>query len=296
MISFRHHLLSLVAVFVALAVGVVLGGGPLSELGRDDEEAAPQAATDDGLGTRAAFGDAFAEDTSAVLYGDRLSGQQITLVTLAGADEDVVEGVTAQIEAAGASVAGRYDGRERLTAPGEQGYVDSLGAQLVEDNDLGDSIPSDLSSHEKIGRLLGRAVVSPEENGEEADVVAQAVLDTLESGELVTTAQEATGRTPLVVVVLGEERDDAAATSLLAGLTEGLGSAALGEVVVGTTASGDDGDLALLRGEDTEGFSTVDGGDTLVGQVTTVLALAAALEGTLGSYGADGADGAVPVG
>ena len=32
MISYRHHIVSLVAVFLALAVGVVLGGGPLSEL------------------------------------------------------------------------------------------------------------------------------------------------------------------------------------------------------------------------------------------------------------------------
>ena len=35
MISYRHHIASLVAVFLALAAGVVLGGGPLSDLGRD---------------------------------------------------------------------------------------------------------------------------------------------------------------------------------------------------------------------------------------------------------------------
>ena len=35
-ISFRHHVVSLVAVFLALAVGIVLGGGPLSEVGRAD--------------------------------------------------------------------------------------------------------------------------------------------------------------------------------------------------------------------------------------------------------------------
>ena len=39
MISYRHHIVSLVAVFLALAVGVVLGGGPLSDLGRDDRAA-----------------------------------------------------------------------------------------------------------------------------------------------------------------------------------------------------------------------------------------------------------------
>lgn len=297
MISFRHHLLSIVAVFVALAVGVVLGGGPLSELGRGGDDEAPQetAAADD-ASIRAAFGDGFASDVAPTLYGERLDGRQIALVTLAGADTDVIDGVIEQVEGAGGAIAGRYDGREKLTVPNEQGYVESLGTQLVDDNDLGDSIPSDLSSHERIGRLLGRAIASTEENGEEADVTSQTILDTLGSGELLNAPDEQIGRVPLVVVVLGEERDDAAATALLAGLTSGLGAVAAGEVVVGTTASGEDGDLALLRSEDVDGFSTVDGGETTIGQITTVLALAAASEGTLGSYGASGADGTVPVG
>ena len=35
-ISFRYHIVSLVSVFLALAVGVALGGGPLSDIGRAD--------------------------------------------------------------------------------------------------------------------------------------------------------------------------------------------------------------------------------------------------------------------
>ncbi len=31
MITYRHHVVSLVAVFLALAVGVALGGGPLGQ-------------------------------------------------------------------------------------------------------------------------------------------------------------------------------------------------------------------------------------------------------------------------
>ena len=33
MITLRHHVLTIVAVFLALAAGIVLGGGPLSEVG-----------------------------------------------------------------------------------------------------------------------------------------------------------------------------------------------------------------------------------------------------------------------
>ena len=43
MISYRHHIVSLVAVFLALAVGIVLGGGPLTDLGRAAEAPATRA-------------------------------------------------------------------------------------------------------------------------------------------------------------------------------------------------------------------------------------------------------------
>ena len=42
--------------------------------------------------------------------------------------------------------------------------------------------------------------------------------------------------------------------------------------------------------------ATVDGADTAVGQVTTVLALARSLKVQGGSFGASGSDGAVPLG
>ncbi|MFW6774820.1 copper transporter [Nocardioides sp. CPCC 205120] len=294
MITFRQHLVTLVAVFAALAVGVVLGGGPLSEVGRNEPAAAPSTTrSDDGL--RASYGDEFAARAAPALYGERLSGQQVALVTLAGADPEVVDGVVGQVEAAGAQVAARYDGRERLTLPDDQGMADSLATRLVEDLELAETVPSDLPSHERVGRLVGRAIASTQAEGEEADAAAGTILEALRTGEMLDGPATAPGRVPLVLVVLGEDRDDPQANALVAGLTEGLAAAAAGEVVVGTTASGEDGTLAQLRSE-VEGVSTVDGGDTTVGQVSTVLALAAALDGTTGAFGASGADGAVPVG
>lgn len=293
MISFRHHVASLVAVFAALAVGVVLGGGPLSELGRDDDEPAPQQTSDSSA--HAAYGDEFAEASASTLYGDRLSGQQVAVLSLAGSDTEITDGVVTQLEAAGAQIAGRYEGRTNLTSPDQQGMVDSLATQLTEDLDLGDAVPSDLPSHERIGRLLGRAVVSTQPEGEAADTTSGTILDVMETGELVTAPTERVGRVPFLVVVMGEERDDATATALLTGLVSGLGSSALGEVVVGSTDSGDDGDLARLRAEDLGDVATVDGGETLVGQVSAVLGLAAVRDGVAGAWGAFGNDGAVPV-
>ena len=88
MISYRHHIVSLLAVFLALAVGIVLGGGPLTELGRAEPPAADapgaQRATQQ-VERSAAFGDDFAAAGAATLYDGRLEGQAVSLLTLPGA-------------------------------------------------------------------------------------------------------------------------------------------------------------------------------------------------------------------
>lgn len=296
MISFRHHLVSIIAVFVALAVGVVLGGGPLSELGRDDEpeQAAPQERDDSDL--QVAFGDSFAQAAAAPLLGTRLEGQQVALVTLPGAPADVVDGVVAQVEAGGGQISGRFDGRSALVTPGEQNLVNSLGTQLVTDLDLADELSPELGSHERIGRLIGLAVASTEPEGEEPDAAAGTVLEALQSADLLTADDAVAGRAPLVLVVMGEDRDDPDSTALVAGLARGLAVTSIGTVVVGSTTSGEDGDLSVLRQEDLGTATTVDGDETTVGQVSAALALANALSGENGAFGASGADGTVPLG
>ena len=63
---------------------------------------------------------------------------------------------------------------------------------------------------------------------------------------------------------------------MLSGLVNGLATNAAGVVVVGDTDSAEDGELAALRSVKLAGpISTVDGVETTLGQVTTVLALIA---------------------
>ena len=50
MISFRYHIVSIVSVFLALAVGVALGGGPLK--GEVDNTLVSQVQTDRQIGPR----------------------------------------------------------------------------------------------------------------------------------------------------------------------------------------------------------------------------------------------------
>lgn len=286
MISYRHHVVSLVAVFLALAVGVTLGGGPLSELGRDSEPTATTSTRQHATGRAASYADAFAKASAKTLYADRLRDHDVSVVTLPGADRKIVSALNAQVEAAGGTVAGVYDVQAPLVDASEKSLVDTLGSQLM--TQLGSAVSADASTYDRLGQLLGLAMAATDLSPEDAVSIRQS----LAGAELMNSPGEA-GRTPLVLVVLGDHVDD----SILSGLMSGLAAKATGVVVAGDAASGTKGDLEALRAQPAaEKVATVDGTESVLGQVTAVLALARSLTQQGGSFGASGSDGTVPLG
>lgn len=287
MISYRHHIVSLVAVFLALAAGIALGGGPLSDLGRDDRPAAASTRPDPALQQRAAYGDDFADASASALYAGGLKGRTVSIVTMPGADGDTVSALGAQVEAAGGSVAGTYDVQRALTDASEKSLVDTLGSQLVTQLGSG-AASSDASTYVRIGQLVGLAVAQSDLPSSDA----ASVRESLAGAELLTSPHGAV-RTPAVLLVLGRHTDPA----ILSGLVAGLAAKATGVVVVGTSAAATAaGDLGVLRGDAAaEHAATVDGVEEPLGRVTAVLALIRSLTVQGGSFGAAGSDGAVPL-
>ena len=280
MISYRHHIVSLVAVFLALAVGVVLGGGPLSDLGRDDQ---PAAATTKERTVRqaASYGDEFAGASAARLYGNGLKDRSVSLLVLPGADGDVVSALGAEVESAGGTVSGTYDVREALTDASEKSLVDTLGSQLMKQLGSG-AVSPDASTYVRIGQLLGLAVAGDDLPSSDAAAIRQS----LDGAELMASPQGA-ARAPVVLVVLGQQVDPA----ILSGVVEGLADKATGVVVAGSARR-----LADLRSEPAASkVATVDGVATALGRVTATLALIRSLTVQGGSFGASGSDGAVPL-
>lgn len=283
MISYRHHIVSLVAVFLALAVGVVLGGGPLSDLGRDDQAASATTGPRQQAQRTADFGDQFATAAAGTLYGGRLAEHRVAVITMPGADAETTAALTEQVSAAGGQVSGTYAARPALTDGAQKSLVDTLGSQLM--TQLGDVVDPGASTYPRLGELLALAVA-----GNGAD--AEAVRESLAGAKLVDTAK---GAKPaeVVLVVLGDHADPA----ILAGLATGLAAKSTGVVVAGDTAAGvSGGDLVTLRATPAaEAAATVDGADTALGQVTVTLALIRSLTNPGGSYGASSSSGAVPL-
>ena len=305
MISLRQHVVSLVAVFLALAVGIALGGGPLSSDDNDGGGAAsagtPTASTTPAAVSdqTAEFVDAFAGQGATRLYADGLNGHAAAILAMPGAQSAQVKALQAQIIAAGGAITGTYTAGDKLVDPEQNTSIDTLSSQLA--TQLADlRVEATAPTYERMGQLLGIAMATTQASSVRADLAAVSVRETLGGAELLTSPEDVRNA-PLVLVVLppGEEGAESslATRTILSGLISGIGHNAAGVVVAGDQDSADGGELAALRESELTGpISTVDGIETTIGQVTTVLAMEAVIGGTTGSYGASGSDGVVPLG
>lgn len=297
MITLRHHLLTIVAVFLALAAGIVLGGGPLSDVGpgvaassRDD------AATEPDGRAQAAYTEDFVSTLAPPVLSGRLADRSVAVVTVPGADEQLVTALREQVGAAGGTVVARYDLTADLVDPAQKSLVDTLGSQLLTQQ-AKDDVAADASTYDRIGQLLGLAVASKDPAGQDVNGKSRAVRDAVSGAGLMEAGDEVERRAPLVLLVLGDDAADDGADAVLAGLVEGLSAQAVGVVAVGVTADGGDGQLGRLRADPAAArVATVDGIDTAAGRVAAVMTLQRSLTTQGGAFGASGADGPVPLG
>jgi hypothetical protein len=115
-IDFRYHLVSIVAVFLALAIGIVLGAAELqgptynilnhttAKLQNEYDQTRGQLAT---AQAQANEGESYAQAVEPAVLRDLLAGQRILIITEPGAQSSVVSGITAAAADAGASVTGQ---------------------------------------------------------------------------------------------------------------------------------------------------------------------------------------------
>lgn len=297
MITLRHHVLTIVAVFLALAAGIVLGGGPLSDVGPAVTAASTDQAAAPAEGKAAAdYNSSFVTAMSPAIASGRLADTSVALVAVPGADEQVVTALTESVAAAGGTVSARYQLADDLVDPSQKSLVDTLGSQLLTQQAT-DAVAADASTYDRIGQLIGLAVSTKEGAGEDVNGKARAIVEAVSGAGLMEEPGSVERRAPLVLLVLGTDADDEGSDAILAGLAKGLAAQAAGVVVVGTVPDGGSGQLARFRADPAAaGVATVDGIDTPSGRLTTILTLQRSLTTPGGSFGASGSDGAVPLG
>jgi hypothetical protein len=280
----RAYAVPLVAVLLALATGVALGAGPLTDT---RSSAAPGAAvTAPASGHH--FADAFAGAVASRLYDKGLSRRPVAVLTTPGADPATVAALSAQIRAAGGQVAATYPLSSQLVDPEQKSLVDTLGSELGKQ--LHARVDKHASTYPRIGELLAVGVANQGSGVGQLNDDISAVRQSMVAAKLMTVPQGPPGTSPLVLVVLGSEMDQA----IIDGLMSGLAARSRGVVAVGDTKAANL--LGLREDGVTRHVTVVDGAETTAGQVATVLALIRSWRTQGGSFGASGANGAAPLG
>jgi Copper transport outer membrane protein, MctB len=294
LINFRYHIVSLMAVFLALAVGIVLGVTLRPSV---DEGLAQQAAQDrkqvqdlraelDRRNALDDYRDAYAARVGEVLTAGMLNGARVAVVAMPDAPSAVISSISKAVTDTGGSVTGTVKINKSAFDPTK---VDDLtGALGAYAGALG--LTDSMTDGTKFGVALGRAFAAKQPG--ERDDTAVAIGRSLASAGLITIDGQAADTAELIMVVTAEAIDPPTEAELLTAHVEmdvALRAAAAGVVLAGPNSGEIEAtDVLMARNEPdaADVLSTVDVADLTSGVTTTVLAGKEQLLGRQGHYGA----------
>ncbi|MGH3455077.1 MAG: copper transporter [Nocardioidaceae bacterium] len=307
MIDFRYHVISIVAIFLALATGIALGAGPLGE--EFDQQLANEADRDreakedlrdqlDQVEQVMDFEAAFTQDIAPRITANRLAGRTVAVFVLPDADEDTVDEVMSRIENAGGTVTSTVTVQDGLMDPAERQTAEGIATSVLEGVQ---DVPNTegTTSYQLVGYSIARGYLASVEEGTPMDGPAREIDAAYGEADYLTHDGDISQRANLAVVVAGPPTEDpqVGQGELFTTMVQSMDSLSGGVVVVGPLAAADDnGYIAAIRdSEASDAVSTVDVADRPAGQIVTVLALDQQGEEAVGQYGAaDSADAVMP--
>ncbi|MHA7132703.1 copper transporter [Oerskovia turbata] len=317
MIDFRYHIVSLISVFLALAVGIILGAGPLQgaigdqltgqveQLRLERNELRDEL---DATNLEAADNQEFIVAAGPQLVAGSLQDRRVAVVDLGKVDDERYEAVQAQLEGGGASVVGHVRLSDDWTS--EDQKADRKTAATEVSNLVGgvdEAGPDEKLAAALATSLAAKQVAAPEARTSEAVLIEQklseaGLIEVVQPQELPAdvilllapqTPPALTAGTTQDVAVDEAKAYAVSIEVLLAQAAQARSEAAL--VAGSTPVPGDlistisaDADLAAV-------ISTVSGIEAPAGQISVPLALAARLGDKVGQYGfEEGATAVIP--
>lgn len=305
MIDFRYHLVSIVSIFIALAIGIVLGAGPLQqqlgetltqqvrELRQEKVDLRTQL---DGQRQTADAADKFAAAVAPDLVSNRLGGRSVVVVLLSGADPTRADKLAKTLQLSGATIGGRV----RLSTawsdpdPTKVAVRERVAAAL---GTAGSSATStgNGSVDERLSAVLARALVAPTlaEANRVTTASRQAWAGLVDAG-LVSPDGSAPVPATLALLVApdpDERSNDDARSKVLKTWTataRALDQYSSGAVLVGGPQSVKAGGVLREVREDrslSDAISTVDDVEQGMGRIAVVFALREQMAGRSGQYG-----------
>ncbi|WP_436528117.1 copper transporter [Actinoplanes sp. HUAS TT8] len=304
MINFRYHVVSLTAVFLALAIGLVVGtaalNGPVSEnlraqltaLNKDNNAKRDQV---NQYKEELNRNQDFATQTAPYVLAGKLATRKVAVVALPGAS-DSADGVAKMLTVAGATITARVTIEDKFVDPNNANELLDLADQSSQPTISAALLPSNSDGVETAGALLaltlqqGTTVVNAD------DVTA--VLAALSKPGYISVGDKAVGGAEIVVLVGGPPPTDKDAGKKTSNAVTVANQFKNHPLVVAGTSVGDNNLVSEIRSDPTlvKVISTVDNASTVQGQVSTAMAThERLLQNKVGQYGlAAGATSLVP--
>ena len=301
MIDFRYHLVSIVAVFLALGLGLLVGAtalqptalGGLIRLSQQERKQIDSAlATNRQLSRQIASNDQFAQSVAPQLLDQLLAGERVVVVEAPGASGQVISGVDQSLAQAGATVSGHVQIQNKFfdTSPSTEQQLSQLAQQFAPPGTSLQGSPVSQAS-----QVIASAILTKDGPGQpvagQRDASSVALLSGFGAGGFLNVTGHPDARATLAVVVLP---DTPPSTSIsdpqsqrLVTLAQALNLTGQGTVVAGSVAgSGPGSAIDVMRNGGRAGhLSSVDDADHAVGQIVVAQALYEQLRGVSGSYG-----------
>lgn len=306
MIDFRYHIVSLISVFLALAVGIALGAGPLKEtigdtltgqveqLRAEKEDLREEL---DAAATDQAAAEEFVSAAGERMLAGALTDRRVALVLLDEVPEEQRTALAERLGQAGASVSATVTLTDAWTDPALRTYRQALAGTLVSYLDA--APPADAGTEAELADALVQGLVGADSaSPDQVSENAATLVELLSSGDnpLLAVSGELSAPADAVVVVAappaeeGEPSPTAEATPTtldaeLAVLDAAQRLSAGAVLADGPRIPESLTSAVLADGDRAERVTTVSRADDVTGQVVVPLALAARIAGQNGHYG-----------
>jgi Copper transport outer membrane protein, MctB len=294
-INFKYHVVSLTAVFLALAIGLIVGtaalNGPLSDelkhqvtqLSAQNQQYRSQV---NSLKTEVNQKEQFVTQIAPLVLPGKLAGRQVLIVSTQQSDADV-KSVQSDLQLAGATVTGHVTIEDSFVKPDSNGPLLDLAATTLNTNAI-TGLPTNSDGVETSTALLAAALMDhtpavPRQSQQE-------ILAAYKSAGFVDYDTDPTGPAEAVVVLAGLPYTDQDATKENQNtLTMVTGFDKAGPIVLGASSTAGSGNVvSAVRGDASlsKTVSTVDNDNTLQGVLAVTLALnEQVVYGRTGHYG-----------
>ncbi|MBV9312320.1 MAG: copper transporter [Pseudonocardia sp.] len=296
--SVRYHIISLASVFLALAVGIVVGSTSVSQqllsmvagdrhsLTEQVRQLNTQRAE---LEARERSANAFDAVVGPAVVRGQLEQRRVILLLAPDADPVDRDAVRQLITQAGGTVTGELALTEAVIDPSKAEAVRDLTTRLLP---AGAQLPTTADAGGLVGGLLGSTLLLRAPDGQpqaSADQAGAALAGLMQAGFVHAGPHPAPAQLAVVLTGGGLTASfSAERAATLARLCTELRRYASGAVLAGRSgAEGPAGAVGVIRADTvaSTALSTVDGLQTPVGRVAVVLALREQADGRAGRYG-----------